>query len=308
MFDRLPTPFGLVRAGVAPDHPKIKSVIRVYEKTAAREGFQFFGNVDIGARRHRRRARGALPRGRLGLRDGDRPPARDPGRGPARLARGHRVRQLVQRPPRLRRPRLRPDGQARGRDRQRQRRRRRRPHARPAPRGAQHHRHGEPRDRAARRAPGSRRSSSSAAAAPPRRRSPTPRCASSASSPTPTSSSTRPRSSSTRPAAPTSTPRTASPTHRRNVEIFTDFAQPPAGGQAQAGGDALLLLAGRDPRRGQGREHRDRPQRALRGRVRARSAPATPASATRSSAGSCCARSATRAPGSRASPSTPGAA
>ena len=49
MFDRLPTPFGLVRAGVAPDHPKIKSVIRVYEKTAARDGFQFFGNVEIGA-------------------------------------------------------------------------------------------------------------------------------------------------------------------------------------------------------------------------------------------------------------------
>ena len=48
MFDRLPTPFGLVRAGVAPDHPKIKSVIRVYEKTAAREDFRFFGNVDVG--------------------------------------------------------------------------------------------------------------------------------------------------------------------------------------------------------------------------------------------------------------------
>jgi ferredoxin--NADP+ reductase len=48
MYDRLPTPFGLVRAGVAPDHPKIKSVIRVYEKTAAREGFRFFGNVNIG--------------------------------------------------------------------------------------------------------------------------------------------------------------------------------------------------------------------------------------------------------------------
>jgi ferredoxin--NADP+ reductase len=48
MFDRLPTPFGLVRAGVAPDHPKIKSVIRMYEKTAAREGYQFFGNVAIG--------------------------------------------------------------------------------------------------------------------------------------------------------------------------------------------------------------------------------------------------------------------
>ncbi|HWO47612.1 MAG TPA: FAD-dependent oxidoreductase [Solirubrobacterales bacterium] len=48
LFDRLPTPFGLVRAGVAPDHPKIKSVIRVYEKTAARDGFRFFGNVKIG--------------------------------------------------------------------------------------------------------------------------------------------------------------------------------------------------------------------------------------------------------------------
>ena len=48
MFDRLPTPFGLVRAGVAPDHPKIKSVIRMYEKTAARDRFQFFGNVEVG--------------------------------------------------------------------------------------------------------------------------------------------------------------------------------------------------------------------------------------------------------------------
>ena len=48
MLDRLPTPFGLVRGGVAPDHPKIKSVIRVYEKTAAREGFRFFGNVELG--------------------------------------------------------------------------------------------------------------------------------------------------------------------------------------------------------------------------------------------------------------------
>ncbi|HET8975000.1 MAG TPA: FAD-dependent oxidoreductase, partial [Solirubrobacterales bacterium] len=48
MFDRLPTPYGLVRAGVAPDHPKIKSVIRVYETTAARPGFRFFGNVEVG--------------------------------------------------------------------------------------------------------------------------------------------------------------------------------------------------------------------------------------------------------------------
>ncbi|MEX1142593.1 MAG: FAD-dependent oxidoreductase [Thermoleophilaceae bacterium] len=48
MYDRLPTPFGLVRAGVAPDHPKIKSVTRVYEKTAAKEEFRFFGNVHVG--------------------------------------------------------------------------------------------------------------------------------------------------------------------------------------------------------------------------------------------------------------------
>jgi ferredoxin--NADP+ reductase len=48
LFDLLPTPFGLVRAGVAPDHPKIKSVTRVYEKTARKPGFRFFGGVEIG--------------------------------------------------------------------------------------------------------------------------------------------------------------------------------------------------------------------------------------------------------------------
>jgi ferredoxin--NADP+ reductase len=48
MFDRLPTPFGLVRGGVAPDHAKIRNVTKVYEKIAAREGFRFFGNVCIG--------------------------------------------------------------------------------------------------------------------------------------------------------------------------------------------------------------------------------------------------------------------
>jgi ferredoxin/flavodoxin---NADP+ reductase len=48
MFDRLPTPFGLVRGGVAPDHQKIKSVVRIYEKTAARPTFRFFGNVEFG--------------------------------------------------------------------------------------------------------------------------------------------------------------------------------------------------------------------------------------------------------------------
>jgi ferredoxin--NADP+ reductase len=49
LYDALPTPFGLVRAGVAPDHPKIKSVTRVYAKTATHEGFRFFGAVTLGA-------------------------------------------------------------------------------------------------------------------------------------------------------------------------------------------------------------------------------------------------------------------
>lgn len=48
LFDRLPTPHGLVRAGVAPDHEKIKNVTRVFDRTAAREGFRFFGNVEFG--------------------------------------------------------------------------------------------------------------------------------------------------------------------------------------------------------------------------------------------------------------------
>lgn len=48
MLDRLPTPYGLVRFGVAPDHPKIKSVIRVYDKIARKPGFRFFGNVEVG--------------------------------------------------------------------------------------------------------------------------------------------------------------------------------------------------------------------------------------------------------------------
>ncbi len=48
LYDRLPTPFGLVRGGVAPDHPKIKSVSRVFERIASQPGFRFLGNVHIG--------------------------------------------------------------------------------------------------------------------------------------------------------------------------------------------------------------------------------------------------------------------
>jgi ferredoxin--NADP+ reductase len=48
MIERLPTPWGLVRLGVAPDHPKIKDASRAFEKIAARPGFRFLGNVELG--------------------------------------------------------------------------------------------------------------------------------------------------------------------------------------------------------------------------------------------------------------------
>ncbi len=49
LYDMLPTPFGLVRAGVAPDHPNIKAVTRMFDKIAALDGFRFFGSVEVGA-------------------------------------------------------------------------------------------------------------------------------------------------------------------------------------------------------------------------------------------------------------------
>jgi ferredoxin/flavodoxin---NADP+ reductase len=48
LYDRLPTPFGLVRGGVAPDHPKIKSVTRVYDRIATQPGFRYVGHVEVG--------------------------------------------------------------------------------------------------------------------------------------------------------------------------------------------------------------------------------------------------------------------
>ncbi|MGH9336957.1 MAG: FAD-dependent oxidoreductase, partial [Vicinamibacteria bacterium] len=48
LFERLPTPFGLVRGGVAPDHQKIKSVTKAYDKIAANGRFRYYGNVEFG--------------------------------------------------------------------------------------------------------------------------------------------------------------------------------------------------------------------------------------------------------------------
>ncbi len=48
LLERLPTPWGLVRSGVAPDHPKIKSVADTFEQIAAHDGFRWYGNVELG--------------------------------------------------------------------------------------------------------------------------------------------------------------------------------------------------------------------------------------------------------------------
>lgn len=48
MIERLPTPWGLVRLGVAPDHPKLKTVSRAFERIADLPGFRFLGNVEVG--------------------------------------------------------------------------------------------------------------------------------------------------------------------------------------------------------------------------------------------------------------------
>ena len=131
MIERLPTPWGLVRLGVAPDHPKLKTVSRAFERIAAKPGFRFFGNVEVGRDlSHADLARlydaviyafGAQSDRRLGI----------PGEElPGSLV-CHRVRGLVQRPPRFPGARVRPRRRAGGRDRQRERRARRRAHARP---------------------------------------------------------------------------------------------------------------------------------------------------------------------------------
>jgi ferredoxin--NADP+ reductase len=49
MIERLPTPGGLVRSGLAPDHPKIKTVSKVFEKIANTENFRLFANVEVGS-------------------------------------------------------------------------------------------------------------------------------------------------------------------------------------------------------------------------------------------------------------------
>ena len=48
VFDRLPAPYGLVRYGVAPDHPRIKEIIKALRRVLSRDGIRFLGNVHYG--------------------------------------------------------------------------------------------------------------------------------------------------------------------------------------------------------------------------------------------------------------------
>ena len=75
MLEMLPTPWGLVRSGVAPDHPKIKSISAQFEKTALDPRFRFFGNIVVGDHVAGRRARRTLRRGGLRRRRPVRPVA-----------------------------------------------------------------------------------------------------------------------------------------------------------------------------------------------------------------------------------------
>ena len=85
LFERLPTPWGLVRAGVAPDHPKIKSVTKLYERTAEHPRLRLFANVEFGRHLTLDDLRAPLPRDRLRGRHADRPAAAG---SPARSCRG----------------------------------------------------------------------------------------------------------------------------------------------------------------------------------------------------------------------------
>ena len=179
MFERLPTPWGLVRSGVAPDHPKIKSVTRIYEKTAAHPRFRYFGNVELGSDITRAELARALPRDRLRHGLADRPAARHPRRGPPGKLGRHGLRRLVQRASGL--------SATSSFDLSAERavvigngnvaldvaRMLMLSHER-----ALQDRHRRPRARGARAELASARSSSRAAAGPPRRRSPIPSCAS----------------------------------------------------------------------------------------------------------------------------------
>ena len=306
LFERLPTPWGLLRDGVAPDHQEIKRLDETFDRETLGRGCRFFGNVEVGVDVSQPRRADAPLHGRdLRDRRADRQVARDPGRGPARELAGHRVRGLVQRPPGLPRPRVRPLVAARGRDRERQRGCRRDPHADAQPGGARAHRRRRPRTRGAAREPGSRRWSCSAGAAPRRPPSRAPSCASSGR----LDGVDAARRSGGDRARPAVEPLARRARHLHRAEERGAAARvrgaPAARGRAQDDRPPLPPLAGRDSRRRQSGGDRRRPQRDRRGRRRVASAARRwTKRSRRSSAGSSCAPSATAPSRCRACRST----
>ncbi len=126
MFDRLPSPHGLVRYGVAPDHPKIKTVTRAYDAIAAHARFRFYGNVEFGRHLALADLRAALSPGALRDRRADGPADGNSRRRSRGESSGDRVRGVVQRAPGLSRSSIRLVRRARRGRRRRQRRDRRR--------------------------------------------------------------------------------------------------------------------------------------------------------------------------------------
>ena len=104
IIDRYPVPYGLIRFGVAPDHQSLKAVSKRYDQVAEGETGRVRRQRHRRQRRVGRRAARPLRRGDPGDRRAARPQARHPRRGSARRGRVGRVRRLVQRPSRFRRP------------------------------------------------------------------------------------------------------------------------------------------------------------------------------------------------------------
>ena len=100
VLDGLPAPYGLVRYGVAPDHPRTQSIADALGTVLSRPGVRFLGNVHVGADLTPEELREPLRRGARRDRRGGGPPDGRAGGGPARLHLGHRAGRLVQRPPR----------------------------------------------------------------------------------------------------------------------------------------------------------------------------------------------------------------
>ena len=101
LFERLPAPYGLVRYGVAPDHPRIKAIIKALFNVLQRGDIRFLGNIDIGRDVTVAELREYYDAVVVATGANADAPPRHPRRRPSRLLRRGRLRLLVRRTPRL---------------------------------------------------------------------------------------------------------------------------------------------------------------------------------------------------------------